>query len=54
MLEWTVSGWIIAGLVGFVAGILAERYIGRSERRKSKGKRPREKKGEGADDTVVR
>jgi len=34
MLEWTISGWIIAGLVGFVMGILAERYIGHVERKK--------------------
>lgn len=50
MLEWTVSGWIIAGLLGFVTGILAERYIGRVERRQQEVEERRQAMGEKADD----
>jgi len=32
MLEWTVSGWIVSALVGFIAGIITERCIGKYER----------------------
>jgi len=32
MLEWTISGWVIAGFIGFLAGLLTERYIGKKEK----------------------
>lgn len=50
MWEWTISGWIISGLMGFVIGILAERYIGRIERRRRQVMEVRSEMGERADD----
>ena len=41
MLEWTISGWIVSGLLGFMSGIVAERYIGRIDRRRGRVRRQR-------------
>ena len=52
LMWWMVAGWILGGLVGFIIGLVTEKYISRWSDRRRSAKEWRKKMGGREEETT--